>query len=691
MTDFAKLTAVQLKAECTKQGLETTGKKAELVERLTSAASSAPASSSAASAVVTETDAAEPAAEVAATEEVDYSTQSVAELQALVKERGIKCAAKTKAAIIKALEKADAAKAPAAAEAAEAEEEEPKAASKGRGKRKAAEKAAPAEEEEEEEEAPKAKKGKKADAAAPATAAAPAKKGKVTYKVDPAVRLGGAAVYEDYDAMLNQTNIGANNNKFYRIQVLTCGSSFYCWTHWGRVGEDGQNAMKSCGSSSGAAIAEFEKKFKDKTSNKWGERANFSAKSGKYTLLEMDNSADDEEEARLADRLNAFNNGAAAAGSGDRSASPAPTKYKPSVLKPEIQDLMALLFDTGMFQQTMKSYEIDTAKMPLGKLSKAQIAKGFDILTEIEDAIKNNASSGKFNELSSNFYSLIPHDFGRRIPDAIRSTEQLKNKQDLLNVLNDIEIAQDLQAQSKAKAKAEAEAEMDVSALPRNPLDEKYDTLACDVEPLPKSHPHWKIIEKYVDATKSGRVPKLKIAEIYTINRHGEDARFAAHKDIKNRRLCWHGTSVAVVAAILNSGLRIMPHSGGRVGKGIYLADQHGKSSDYVRPSQYAGTSTAIMFLAEAALGEEHTITIDDYQLHAAPKGFDSIVARGSTGPDTKKDVQIEIDGNQIAVPQSSAIPQTKYSDSRFDKSEFLLYKESQHRIRFMIKFDWGY
>ena len=35
--------------------------------------------------------------------------------------------------------------------------------------------------------------------------------------------------------------------------------------------------------------------------------------------------------------------------------------------------------------------------------------------------------------------------------------------------------------------------------------------------------------------------------------------------------------TVAVVAAIIKSGLRIMPHSGGRVGKGIYLASENGK------------------------------------------------------------------------------------------------------------------
>lgn len=45
--------------------------------------------------------------------------------------------------------------------------------------------------------------------------------------------------------------------------------------------------------------------------------------------------------------------------------------------------------------------------------------------------------------------------------------------------------------------------------------------------------------------------------------------------------MLWHGTNVAVVAAILKSGLRIMPHSGGRVGRGIYFASENAKSAGY--------------------------------------------------------------------------------------------------------------
>jgi Poly(ADP-ribose) polymerase catalytic domain len=51
------------------------------------------------------------------------------------------------------------------------------------------------------------------------------------------------------------------------------------------------------------------------------------------------------------------------------------------------------------------------------------------------------------------------------------------------------------------------------------------------------------------------------------VTRKGEAQRFGLHTKLGNRRLLWHGTNVAVVAAVLKTGLRIMPHSGGRVGE----------------------------------------------------------------------------------------------------------------------------
>lgn len=62
--------------------------------------------------------------------------------------------------------------------------------------------------------------------------------------------------------------------------------------------------------------------------------------------------------------------------------------------------------------------------------------------------------------------------------------------------------------------------------------------------------------------------------------------RFGENDGLENRRLLWHGTNIAVVAAILKSGLRIMPHSGGRVGCGIYFASENCKSACYGEAAQ---------------------------------------------------------------------------------------------------------
>ena len=92
--------------------------------------------------------------------------------------------------------------------------------------------------------------------------------------------------------------------------------------------------------------------------------------------------------------------------------------------------------------------------MPLGKLSKTQIAKGFEALQEIEDAIKKKKDSQLLYELSSRFYTLIPHDFGRQRPPAISSAEDVRKKMDMLLVLADIELAQAMQ-KDKHSSKSE--------------------------------------------------------------------------------------------------------------------------------------------------------------------------------------------------------------------------------------------
>ena len=94
------------------------------------------------------------------------------------------------------------------------------------------------------------------------------------------------------------------------------------------------------------------------------------------------------------------------------------------------------------------------------------------------------------------------------------------------------------------------------------------------------------ILAAYTNNTKStyghfGSGGGPVIQSIWKVNRHSASARYQQHEKVENRKLLWHGTNVAVVAAILKDGLRIMPHSGGRVGKGIYFASEQMKSAGY--------------------------------------------------------------------------------------------------------------
>ncbi|KAK3601615.1 hypothetical protein CHS0354_027865 [Potamilus streckersoni] len=246
---------------------------------------------------------------------------------------------------------------------------------------------------------------------------------------------------------------------------------------------------------------------------------------------------------------------------------------------------------------------------------------------------------------------------------------------DMLLVLGDIELAQSLQ---KEKEQAEKSAEVEVP----HPLDVNYRLLKCKLELLTPKSKEFKILETYTKKTKSQHGPKIKY--IWRVDRDGEGDRFKQHDDIKERKLLWHGTSVAVVVAILKSGLRIMPHSGGRVGKGIYFASENSKSADYVEPAGKTG-NTGIMFLNEVALGKEHHIIMGNGNLTKAPAGYDSIVAKGMTEPDPTLDTVLTIEGKKVVVPQGKPINQPTFKHSSFDQSEYLIYKESQNRIRYLL------
>ena len=60
----------------------------------------------------------------------------------------------------------------------------------------------------------------------------------------------------------------------------------------------------------------------------------------------------------------------------------------------------------------MKEIGYDAKKMPLGKLAKASIMKGYEALKGLMEEVKGKKRKDVYERLSSDFYSEIPHDFG---------------------------------------------------------------------------------------------------------------------------------------------------------------------------------------------------------------------------------------------------------------------------------------
>eukprot|EP00746_Dinoflagellata_sp_MGD_P146755 gnl/MRDRNA2_/MRDRNA2_79195_c0_seq1.p1 gnl/MRDRNA2_/MRDRNA2_79195_c0~~gnl/MRDRNA2_/MRDRNA2_79195_c0_seq1.p1 ORF type:complete len:535 (+),score=134.20 gnl/MRDRNA2_/MRDRNA2_79195_c0_seq1:92-1696(+) len=69
---------------------------------------------------------------------------------------------------------------------------------------------------------------------------------------------------------------------------------------------------------------------------------------------------------------------------------------------------------------------------PMGKLSEKQISKGQAVLNKLEKVLKSGSKS-TVDELSGEFYTLIPHNFGWKKPPSIDTKEILQQKMELLN------------------------------------------------------------------------------------------------------------------------------------------------------------------------------------------------------------------------------------------------------------------
>lgn len=103
-----------------------------------------------------------------------------------------------------------------------------------------------------------------------------------------------------------------------------------------------------------------------------------------------------------------------------------------------------------------------------------------------------------------------------------------------------------------------------------HPLDEKYASLHAALTLVPEADPRFKVLQTYCANTLSHSSVKLR--HVWEVDGEKDGSAFARHSAaLPNHKLLWHGTNVAVVAAILKDGLRIMPHSGAALAPSVPL------------------------------------------------------------------------------------------------------------------------
>ena len=159
------------------------------------------------------------------------------------------------------------------------------------------------------------------------------------------------------------------------------------------------------------------------------------------------------------------------------------------------------------------------------------------------------------------------------------------------------------------------------------------------------------MLKEYLD-NSSRYCQSLKVIDMFSLERDGEKQKFNPKK-IGNRKLLWHGSPFSNFVGIITNGMRIAPpeapSSGYRFGKGVYTADEAGKSANYCRTGNSGGAGLFVM--CEIAAGKQYVVSSST--CCPCPPEFDSTFCDSGYKPDPKG-TRIMKDG--VEVPMGKPI-----------------------------------
>ncbi|ATZ80272.1 putative poly ADP-ribosyl transferase [Bodo saltans virus] len=477
---------------------------------------------------------------------------------------------------------------------------------------------------------------------------------------------------EPYSCTLNQTDIDANKNKFYIMQMLQVKDTYVIYIRYGRIGEKG-TILTSEYSSKESAVEFFVKQFKSKTSNSFG--AQFVKKNGKYFLAEMEKPVIDKSTLSKADGSSV-------------------EKNLDDDMDDRVKYFIELISNEKMLSDTLVKLNVDPKKMPLGKISNEQLNKAEELLKKIKlimlkHKIEDKNTSeityvvpkeelGEIKQYSCEYYTLVPYSCGRKKPPILEDMEIVDDNVTLIEELKNVHVTYTIIKNTTSL----------------NKLTNVYSQLNSTISPLDKSSQMYTELLKYV-ANSHGSTHhfKLQVMDIYQVNKLSDDIYENYTKNMNNKMLLFHGSPIANWCSIIKNGLLLDPSklgvkiTGKMFGYGIYWANSITKSfqyciSSFSHNSAVSSGKVAVLAIGEVALGDPLDLYHADFNMSydkLSKIKKQSTWAKGASAPESD------------TVIDNVIIPNGKLKKRSIDKSysllydEFIIYNANQYKIKYLI------
>jgi poly [ADP-ribose] polymerase len=439
--------------------------------------------------------------------------------------------------------------------------------------------------------------------------------------------------------VLHCGNVEGNNNKFYCIEIQkNTNGDFRLFTHYGRLGSSNIYEIRDSVDGNpitdlSTAQSEMEKIVKKKLKGKTKKDKDGNKYTENYEEVDVvAPSVGSENIHKVAKKSVAVNTSAAIdTSSYDKEAA--------RILDQVIDENVHSITQMTSLKLTANGFET-----PLGPVTKQHCDKARQPLDLLN---KNLNKKGEIKKITDEvvkaqnlYFSLIPHDFGRKITDEdwILDSQKLSEAYDMLDQLET--------AVSMGNALQSSQAQ-------------RMDALGSDLELLPRGH-EWDRIENYIRSSKAGNhrssnVWQYKVKNIFKLRIPDERKRYEkGGKNKGNVEEVFHGSANSNILSISKNGLIIPPvnaaHVCGRMfGNGVYGAINSTKSLNYSigfwggRKTKY---NNAFLFIMDMAMGKTQEVYSQKY--NGADGGYDSVWAK--KGRSLYNDELIVYNLNQVTI-----------------------------------------